>query len=399
MDHSFADPLEIYFLVTGEGQYSGVAPNAKLAFLDVSKAPNQLSIPATTTLYNFGYKAGAKVHTNSWGSPFTCKTCGFYFGRDTDKYLYENPDFIIFFAAGNFGENGNYSISREGSIKNAVSVGAAETTLYTKNIDYIAFYSSQGPAYDGRIKPDIVASGAAVQSARSNGALGPSCKSLVRSGTSMASPAAAGFAALVIQYFQDSYFWKTVCNAAYPSCVSFRPSGVLTKAVMIHSAVGMKAFEGLRNLVYLKNPPDMFQGYGRVSMNTVLPLPGLYVFDLFVADLVKLSSQGSQGYSVLVKAATVPLTVTISWYDPPNTGSPSKALLHDLDLTVTSPSGGLFFGNGGSRPDAINNNEKVVVQNPPLGAWSVSVKARALTFAPVQLFSIVITCAGQTTSF
>ena len=32
--------------------------------------------------------------------------------------------------------------------------------------------------------------------------------------------------------------------------------------------------------------------------------------------------------------------VTMAWYDPPAvTGSTGSALIHDLDLTVTSPSG------------------------------------------------------------
>jgi hypothetical protein len=37
---------------------------------------------------------------------------------------------------------------------------------------------------------------------------------------------------------------------------------------------------------------------------------------------------------------TITYRVTMAWYDPPAvTGSTGSALIHDLDLTVTSPSG------------------------------------------------------------
>jgi hypothetical protein len=63
-----------------------------------------------------------------------------------------------------------------------VSVGASETTYGSTNIDYVAYFSSKGPTYDGRIKPDLVAPGHMVESARSNGDGGGSCKVIGKSG-------------------------------------------------------------------------------------------------------------------------------------------------------------------------------------------------------------------------
>ena len=111
----------------------------------------------------------------------------------------------------------------------------------------------------GRIKPDIIACGMALLSARSNAALGPSCVTLLMSGTSMSSPAAAGAAALVVQYFQDSLFWKAVCNPTYKSCRAFTPSGVLIKALLLHSAVSMRLQQGVSKNFVLGQPPDYTQ--------------------------------------------------------------------------------------------------------------------------------------------
>jgi len=59
---------------------------------------------------------------------------------------------IIFFAAGNFGETADpMTCTEEGTIKNVVSVGASESTLGSTDIRYIAYFSSHGPTYDGRL--------------------------------------------------------------------------------------------------------------------------------------------------------------------------------------------------------------------------------------------------------
>lgn len=133
----------------------------------------------------------------------------YYYGEDFDKYLYDNPSLIIFFAAGNSKESApTMTLTRQATIKNVVSVGAGndvtaltvsyteipyfqtigESTFTSTNVDYVAYFSSNGPTYDGRMKPDIVAPGAAITSASSNGDGGRSCNLVDKQGTSMASP-------------------------------------------------------------------------------------------------------------------------------------------------------------------------------------------------------------------
>jgi serine protease AprX len=72
------------------GIYDGVAPNAKLAFIDLSQAGQGLSLPnPISILYTIAYNAGARVHSNSWGSLFSGS--GYYAGYDVDLFLYNNP--------------------------------------------------------------------------------------------------------------------------------------------------------------------------------------------------------------------------------------------------------------------------------------------------------------------
>ena len=49
---------------------AGMAIGAKLAFYDIGDSSGNLYLPSSISSYVFatGYKAGARVHTNSWGS-------------------------------------------------------------------------------------------------------------------------------------------------------------------------------------------------------------------------------------------------------------------------------------------------------------------------------------------
>lgn len=75
---------------------------------------------------------------------------------DIDQFLYETDDFMIFFAAGNSGTEGYYSIGNPAIAKNSLAVAASETD---SSVDTMAYFSSLGPTFDGRIKPDITAPG------------------------------------------------------------------------------------------------------------------------------------------------------------------------------------------------------------------------------------------------
>lgn len=59
---------------------------------------------------------------------------------------------IVFFAAGNNKESApTMTLTQQATIKNVVTVGASENTYQSESIDYIAYFSSNGPTYDGRL--------------------------------------------------------------------------------------------------------------------------------------------------------------------------------------------------------------------------------------------------------
>ena len=89
------------------------------------------------------------------------------------SYLTISQELIVFYAAGNAGLDSSTSV--ESTSKNSVSVGSSHTTLFSTDIGYVSYFSSKGPTYDLRIKPDLVAPGEAITSAKSNGQGGPSC--------------------------------------------------------------------------------------------------------------------------------------------------------------------------------------------------------------------------------
>jgi subtilisin family serine protease len=85
----------------------------------------------------------------------------------------------------------------------------------------VTTFSSKGPTSDGRVKPDVVAPGAAIKSAKAD----TSCGVLEDTGTSMATPLTAGAMALMREYMQKR--------------VTSSPSGPLLKAALINGAQTM----------------------------------------------------------------------------------------------------------------------------------------------------------------
>ena len=84
------------------------------------------------------YSAGARLHSDSWGGAFWYDA----FCAETDQFLYENDDFLVFFAGGNNGGEGYRTILSPALSKNAVAVAASYNDV--NNIGTIPDFSSTG---------------------------------------------------------------------------------------------------------------------------------------------------------------------------------------------------------------------------------------------------------------
>lgn len=142
--------------------------------------------------------------------------------------------------------------------------------------------------------------------------------------------------------------------------------------------------------------PDGFRGFGRIHLEAGLPLNGTGNNALFVVD----SSNASvaertidEYFFTLVSGTGLEFRATLSWIDPPASADSSIQLIHDLDLTLVSPSGE-FYRMWSTGADERNVNERVILSadevEDNLGEWIVAVSSASLT-EETQAYSLVVT--------
>jgi hypothetical protein len=381
------------YINAGNYNYNGMAYAAKLALQDVgaddswSCTTGQVNIPASlATAFTNAYTLGARVHSNSWGSTENSYNS---YCVDVDSFMWGHQDFLVVFAAGNSGPNAS-TVAYPGTAKNCITVGA---TRRPTGQDVIAGYSSRGPAFDTRYKPTVTAPGGEagysyVNSADNNTGNPPAQTCNMVSdpfqGTSMATPAVAGCALLVRQYFTEGWY----PSGTLTSGDELTPSAALMKATIMNSAADM----GTADI------PNNNEGWGRVLLNDALYFDG-DARELKVEDVTPGVTQGgSQSFEIAVDSASVPLEITLVWTDYPASAGAGVAIQNNLDLTVTAPGGTAYKGNvfsggqsatGGSY-DARNVEEVVRLASPAVGTYTVQVAGTTVPHAP-QPFALAMT--------
>ena len=371
----------------------GMAPAAKLVIQDGGYAvDNCADLPGIgcpvvdlNPLFQQTYDQGARIHTNSWGDNENDPTQNDYSAgsQDVDEFMWNHKDFLIFFAAGNSGP-GAASVGSPSTAKSAVSVGA---TLRAASASSMASFSSCGPTDDGRIKPDITVPGSSIVSANSdNNIASNNCNTKTSSGTSMATPGAAGLTALIRQYYVDGFHPSGAAVAAD----AMTPSAALMRATLVNSGENMGGATPM---------PSSCQGWGRVTLDHALYFPGdarrLWVRD----EQVGLASTGAEQSQVLQVRAGEVLKVSLAWTDFPSTPAANPHLVNDLDLIV-SHHGTTYLGNvwsaaqsvAGGSADRLNTLEQVQIVAPVDGEVTVTVRAHNIPMGP-QPYALVVTGA------
>lgn len=354
------------FPVSGTTAGRGVAYAARLAHSSNYSSSAWASL-ATTHRAN-----GARFHTNSWGNDNT--TAYDSICNAIDAFSWQNEDNLVFFA-----ETNGSTLKNPENAKNLVAVGNANNGTGANS----KCGGGVGPTADGRRKPDLFAPGCSIQSASSSVACGT--RSLT--GTSMACPGATGAAALVRQYFVDGFYPS---GAAVPAD-GFEPSGALVKAVLINTCQDMTGVAGY---------PNFTEGWGRINLDESL----FFVGDgarLWAADVRRASGLASgavRTYTIDVVSGAEPLEVTLAFTDFAGTVNASNPVVNDLDLVVRAPNGATFLGNVfvnnwssvGGLADPKNNVERVAIQSPAAGTWTITVGATAVPQGP-QGFAVCAT--------
>eukprot|EP00741_Cyanophora_paradoxa_P006822 tig00001042_g6597.t1 len=339
----------------------GMAYEARMVFSDYgADDPNLgLAIPASMDL-QAAYDLGARIHTNSWGCapPGADMTyCNKYDSQPlfVDRFMWLKPDFLVLFAAGNDGSYGARTVGSPATCKNCLSVGALDVLSSTGAIK-MASFSSQGPTGDMRYKPDIASPGSNIQSAASDGDVtSMNCGLKGMYGTSMATPIAAGTAALVRQYLVEGWYPSGIKTAANAMAA---PPAALIKAMMIHSTVPVT--KGPKGET-LDSPPDFKQGFGAPRLSNVLYFPESAFKLKLYHDNVPRCGEKQYFFEVGGKRDFV---VTLVWTDPPGTASAANTLVNDLDLEVKEANPGfvpMFYPNRRTSADRTNNVEKIVL--------------------------------------
>lgn len=392
-------------------KYDGNAREAKIAFVDIGRSSS--STLTTPGNLNSGIlqplrAAGAKVSSHSWGSSNNAYSTD---ARNVDTFMYDFPDSLVLFAAGNDGvESGSNSVGSPSTNKNGISVAASinsydvmravmgpdiKASLYSESS--MAGFSSLGPVSDGRLKPDIAAPGWYTVAAEAIATAGNDhCDVQSLRGTSMASPTMAGNAVLIQQYFNEGFFPTGAKNL--PD--GFVPSGALLKAMLVHSGKAMDTVtydDGSQGST--AGYPSHMQGYGRIRLSDVLnfgestnnPLTLFVRGDTnessplyaSLADTVTVDR-----YYVVASSSSSPIRVTMTYTDVPGTAGSGAPLVNDLELRVKLNSD-VFVPHFNSYSD-INNIEMVDIASPCVGC-NYTIEVRAVSLSGVQAYALVAT--------
>ncbi|WP_307528017.1 S8 family serine peptidase [Pedobacter sp. W3I1] len=326
----------------------GAAPKAKLAYSDFS---NLMPDPATDL-----NKLQIKVQNHSYGTDIDND-----YGMEAaayDKQIFETDTLIHVFSAGNKGTTtpsvgfyqgmtaranltGNFK-----QAKNLLVIGGINRGNISENL------SSKGPAYDGRVKPELVALG--------------------EDGTSGSAAITSGSITLLEQFYQQKY--------------KKAPSASLIRATVINSADDLGTPQ-----------VDFVYGYGKLNV-----AQSLKTLDENRVSLYEVAKNQDLLIPLTIPSNVAEVKLTITWNDPPAVVNAAQSLVNGLDLSLENPAGNLTLPwvlssfphlDSLSKPsvrkaDMINNIQQITLDSPPAGAYNVHVNGNRIIQGNNQRFAL-----------
>ena len=288
--------------------------------------------------------------------------------------------------AGISSNNGYDIITTYGTSKNVLTVGAVNPISFGYNSSWdvtMPSFSAWGPTDDGRIKPDVVADGVNLFSS-----IGTANNAYDQySGTSMASPAAAGSLLLLQEYYSNLHSGAFLRSATL-------------KGLAIHTAEEAGLSPG----------PDYQFGWGLLNLKKASDVIRANNTTHLIQENV-LANNAT--YSIpVIASGNGKITATISWTDPKgNVADVSNALnnstpnlVNDLDLRIKkgatvyepwklspgAPSIPAFKGD-----NTLDNVEKVELPDAiPGEVYTIEVKHKGTLERGSQAFSLIVSNVG-----
>jgi hypothetical protein len=271
-----------------------------------------------------------------------------FYGADAsafDASALTNDKLLFVFSAGNSGATtpatGNYAgitgvANLTGSFKmakNIITVGAVDS------FNNVVILSSKGPAYDGRIKPEMVAYG--------------------EDGSSGAAALVSGTAIVLQQAYKNNNGGNL-------------PTAALVKSILLNSCDDVAA-GGI----------DFTSGFG--SLNAYKAAEGMATQKYFTGTV---TNNGIQTFYVTIPPNTSKAKFTLVWNDVPANTNAFKAIKNDLDIQLKSIATSQVwlpwvlssFPNKDSlqllpvrKRDSLNTVEQISIDNPVAGNYSIIV--------------------------
>jgi len=363
---------QVHGQVAGQGfnnpTAKGVAPAALLRSYSVGT-----TAPFETVDVTDARNAGSRISNHSYGPSGASLRFGTYesVSADWDTALRTNNQ-LGFFAGAEIRNDPAPFFKQDYFVgaKNTILISSTNSAAHAGDdspgrpkADGLADFSLFGPMNDGRIKPDLMAFGDGVTLTT-----GPNGEA-INFGTSFATPAASGMGALLLQHY------RKVTNT--------EPSAAMLKALLCNTASDLG-----------QPGPDAQYGFGLINIENAVNIVSLGVSPVIApfreGSIGGLSSNGNLVTIPVQVDAPTQLRATLCWFDPAGDPAAAKALVNDLNLTLISPTGTVFFpfsldknnpANAATAiaPNTVDPIEQIVVDAQVTGTWLIQVSGNIPT--------------------